>query len=76
LDERVNQVTPALFRKYPDARAMASADPAHVEKLIVKTGFFRQKTRSLMASAKMIVSFVTLLLDQAEAQAKLREMIG
>src|SRR5882757_10945866 len=54
-DERVNQVTPALFREYPDARAMANADPAHVEKLIVTTGFFRQKTRSLMASAKMIV---------------------
>lgn len=54
-DERVNQVTPALFREYPDARAMAKAEPAHVEKLIVTTGFFRQKTKSLMASARMIV---------------------
>ncbi|MDO8430933.1 MAG: endonuclease III [Candidatus Binatus sp.] len=54
-DERVNQVTPALFREYPDARAMANADPERIQKLIVTTGFFRQKTRSLIASARAIV---------------------
>jgi endonuclease-3 len=54
-DERVNQVTPALFREYPDARAMARADPERIQKLVVTTGFFRQKTRSLIASARMIV---------------------
>ena len=54
-DERVNQVTPALFREFPDARATARADPERIQKLIVTTGFFRQKTKSLMSSARMIV---------------------
>src|SRR5215472_9334856 len=54
-DVGVNQVTPRLFKEYPDARAMAAADPRHVEELIVRTGFFRQKTRALMGAAKKIV---------------------
>ncbi len=54
-DERVNMVTPALFARYPDAPAMASADPADVERMIVTTGFFRQKTKSLKAAAQDIV---------------------
>jgi endonuclease-3 len=54
-DARVNQVTPALFSELPDAAAMAAAQPEHVQKLIVTTGFFRQKTKSLMGAAKAIV---------------------
>jgi endonuclease III len=54
-DAGVNLVTPRLFREYPDARAMAAADRRHVEELIVKTGFFRQKTRSLIGAAQKIV---------------------
>ncbi len=54
-DERVNQVTPALFARYPDPPAMASADPTDVERMIVTTGFFRQKTKSLKAAAQDIV---------------------
>src|SRR5271168_672723 len=54
-DVGVNRVTPQLFSEYPDARAMAAADPRHVEELIVKTGFFRQKTRSLIGAARKIV---------------------
>lgn len=54
-DTGVNRVTPALFREYPDARAMAAADRRHVEELIVKTGFFRQKTKSLIGAAQKIV---------------------
>jgi endonuclease-3 len=54
-DAGVNRVTPRLFREYLDARAMAAANPRHVEELIVKTGFFRQKTRSLMGAARKIV---------------------
>ncbi|MGA3228404.1 MAG: endonuclease III [Candidatus Binatus sp.] len=54
-DVGVNRVTPGLFREYPDARAMAAADRRHVEELIVKTGFFRQKTRSLIGAARKIV---------------------
>jgi len=55
-DAGVNRVTPGLFREYPDARAMAAADRRHVEELIVKTGFFRQKTRALIGAAQKIVA--------------------
>jgi len=55
-DDRVNQVTPALFAKYPDPAAMASADPKDVERMIISTGFFRQKTKSLLAAAQDIVA--------------------
>ncbi len=54
-DERVNRTTPQLFREFPDARAMANADPNHVQELIAATGFFRQKTRSLIDAARSIV---------------------
>ena len=54
-DVGVNRVTPRLFREYPDARAMAAADGRRVEELILKTGFFRQKTRSLIGAARKIV---------------------
>ncbi|HUA35676.1 MAG TPA: endonuclease III [Candidatus Binataceae bacterium] len=54
-DERVNAVTPGLFREFPDARAMARADERRVQELIVTTGFFRQKTRSLIETARLLV---------------------
>jgi endonuclease-3 len=54
-DERVNMVTPALFARYKDARALAAAAPADVERLIVSTGFFRQKTKSLLGMARQLV---------------------
>ncbi|HXF23926.1 MAG TPA: endonuclease III, partial [Gemmatimonadaceae bacterium] len=50
-DKRVNLVTPALFERYPDAEALAMADPRDVEELIKPTGFFRNKTRSLLGMA-------------------------
>ncbi len=50
-DQRVNQATPALFAKYPDAESLAAADPAEVEKLIQSTGFFRNKTKSIIGMA-------------------------
>ncbi|MGH8980511.1 MAG: endonuclease III domain-containing protein, partial [Acidimicrobiales bacterium] len=53
-DARVNQVTPALFATYPDARAMAGADPAHLEDLIRSTGFFRSKARSLLGMSQAV----------------------
>jgi endonuclease-3 len=53
-DERVNQVTPGLFRRYPDARALADADPADLEAAIRSTGFFRNKTKSLRGMARML----------------------
>lgn len=54
-DERVNMVTPALFRKYPTARELARARPPSLEKEIRSTGFFRAKTRSLLGMAKSLV---------------------
>jgi len=54
-DERVNQVTPALFARLPTPEAMAAADPAELEALIRPTGFFRSKTRSLLGMATALV---------------------
>jgi endonuclease-3 len=48
-DERVNQVTPALFRRYPSAADYAAADRAELEQLIRSTGFFRNKAKSLIS---------------------------
>jgi len=53
-DERVNMVTPDLFRRYPDARALAEADPAELEAAIRSTGFFRNKTKSLLGMARLV----------------------
>lgn len=47
-DLRVNQTTPALFARYPEAEDLAAADPEEVEQLIRSTGFFRSKARSLL----------------------------
>jgi endonuclease-3 len=54
-DERVNQVTPQLFARYPDAAALAAAAPAELEEIIRSTGFFRAKARSLIGFAKGLV---------------------
>jgi endonuclease-3 len=54
-DERVNKVTPALFRRYADAVAFAAADRAELERLIQSTGFFRNKARSIIACCRAIV---------------------
>jgi endonuclease-3 len=54
-DKVVNEVTPALFRRFPTPGDLASADPAAVEALVRRTGFFRQKTKSLQAAAADIV---------------------
>src|SRR5829696_7748035 len=54
-DARVNMVTPALFAKYPDARALAAAKTSELEKLILSTGFFRQKSKSLIGMANMLI---------------------
>ena len=55
-DARVNLVTPALFARFPDATAMAGADPAELETLIHATGFFRQKAKSLIGMATILVN--------------------
>jgi endonuclease-3 len=54
-DERVNQVTPVLFKRYPDARALAKATTDDLEPQIQSTGFFRAKSRSLVGMATEVV---------------------
>jgi len=53
-DEMVNKVTPALFARFPTASDLATADPDEVETLIRPTGFFRQKTKSLIGMAQAL----------------------
>jgi endonuclease-3 len=53
-DERVNQVTPALFAAYPAPSDLAVAKPEDVEEIIFPTGFFRAKTKSLIAMAAAV----------------------
>lgn len=55
-DKRVNQVTPALFERYPDPAAMAAADEGELIERIRSTGFFRNKARSLLAACRDIVA--------------------
>jgi endonuclease III len=54
-DVRVNLVTPALFKRYPDAQAFADADQGDLEKAIQSTGFFRNKARNIKACCKILV---------------------
>ncbi|HEY3381552.1 MAG TPA: endonuclease III [Vicinamibacterales bacterium] len=55
-DVGVNEVTPTLFARFPDARALAAADIAELEKAVQKTGFFRQKARAIAGMAAALVS--------------------
>lgn len=55
-DARVNLVTPALFARFPDAKALATADAAELETLIHATGFFRQKAKSLLGMAAILLA--------------------
>jgi len=54
-DQKVNQITPALFRKYPTAEAFAAADRAELEAVIRPTGFFRNKAKSIIGATRKIV---------------------
>ena len=55
-DKRVNEVTPQLFRRYPDAAALAAADLTELEELVRPTGFFRNKARSLKGLGQALVA--------------------
>jgi len=54
-DKKVNEVTPALFQRYPDAYALAGADRTELEELIRQTGFYRNKASSLQGLAQAVV---------------------
>ena len=55
-DERVNQVTPALFARFPTLEALAGADIAEVEQYIHSTGFFRAKARDIVLASQMLLA--------------------
>jgi endonuclease III len=54
-DERVNQVTPVLFARYPTAQALAEADINELEEIIRSTGFYHNKAKSIQSAARRIV---------------------
>ena len=53
-DERVNMVTPELFRRYPDSKSLASSTQNDVENIIRSTGFFRNKARNIIGFAREV----------------------
>lgn len=54
-DTRVNMVTPDLFKRYPNAKALAQANPPELEQAIRSTGFYRNKAKTLLGSARLLV---------------------
>ena len=54
-DENVNRVTPVLFERWPDAHALAAANPEEVEEVVFSTGFYRQKTKSIVELSQDLV---------------------
>ena len=54
-DKTINTITPALFARYPDARALAQADQADLETMIFSSGFYRMKAKSLLGMARALV---------------------
>jgi endonuclease-3 len=54
-DRMVNSITPELFSRYPTAADLAAADPGEVERILVPTGFFRAKTKSILGCARALV---------------------
>ena len=55
-DERVNQVTPALYERFPSLEALAAAEPADVEPYIHSCGFFRAKAKDIVLASRMLLS--------------------
>src|SRR5207253_2225634 len=53
-DKRVNMVTPALFAKYPNVEALSLANPEELQEMIKSTGFFRNKTKSLLGMSRAV----------------------
>jgi endonuclease-3 len=54
-DQKVNQVTPALFARFPTPQALAEADIEEIEKMIYSTGFYRNKAKSIQGAARRLV---------------------
>ncbi len=72
-DENVNNVTPALFKRWPDAASLAGAKMADVEKVIFSTGFYRQKTKSIVTmSADLMERYGGVVPDDLDELVTLR----
>ena len=72
-DENVNAVTPALFERWPDAASLAGARMADVEKVIFSTGFYRQKTKSIVTmSADLMERYGGVVPDDLDELVTLR----
>lgn len=69
-DVRVNIVTPELFAKYPTAADLAAANPEDVEQIIASTGFYRNKTKSIMGMAQGVVERF-----KGEVPGKLKDLV-
>ncbi len=69
-DENVNKVAPNLFERYPDADSLAEANPDDVESIIFSTGFYRQKTRSIIQLSQDVVD-----LYDGEVPADIDELV-
>lgn len=54
-DERVNQITPALYERFPTLESLAQADVAEVERYVHSTGFFRAKARDIVLASQMLL---------------------
>lgn len=54
-DKQVNKITPSLFKKFPDVQAFASARQTTLEKEIYSTGFYRNKAKNILGSAKLVL---------------------
>jgi endonuclease-3 len=70
-DQRVNAVTPALFRRYPDAAAYAAADRIELEALITPTGFFRQKAATIQSIGQKLCER-----HQGEVPGRLKDLVA
>ncbi|MBK1989890.1 endonuclease III [Sphaerospermopsis aphanizomenoides BCCUSP55] len=71
-DERVNKVTPGLFRRFPDAESLANADILELEELVRSTGFYRNKAKNIKAACQMIVKdFNSIVPNKMEELLKL-----
>lgn len=55
-DERVNKVTPALFARFPDAKAFAAAELSELEDLIRSTGFYRNKAKNIQGACQKLIT--------------------
>ena len=75
-DARVNMVTPILFARYPTPEALATARPEDVERIIMSTGFFRNKTKSLIGMAQALVAEYGGVVPHAMEELRLLPGVG